>query len=140
MKAWSAYAGAGLLLVVVGVVLAGLASPADARGIRIAVLLAYVLQLIAFAVLVRVRKQPTLFLAGWLGGIAVRFIVVGVSAWWLKRTALLPPVSTMMSMVLAVFVLLLLEPVFLRKVVRRHDAESLAYATGAGEGERRLRH
>ena len=118
--AWTGYALAALI---VTIVLAGsaswLAGSDNVRAVWFAAALAYGLQLAAFALLLALRAQPQLFMAGWLGGMVLRFGVLGVCAYWLGRTAVLPRGTTLISFVGFVFVLLLLEPVFLRWDLRR---------------------
>lgn len=116
MKAWLGYAGAGLVVVATGAGLAMLfVSGRDANAVWFAAGLAWVLQLIAFALLVAVRERTELFLAGWLVGLVLRFGVVGVVAFWLSRSEALPVAPSLMSLVAFVFVLLLMEPLFLRR-------------------------
>ncbi|HUF66222.1 MAG TPA: hypothetical protein VMM17_09610 [Gemmatimonadaceae bacterium] len=116
MRAWLTYAGASLLVAVVGAGLATLFAAASAvRAIWFAALLAWLLQLAAFAALIAVRERSELFLIGWLGGLVLRFGVVGVVAFWLSRSDVLPLAPTLLSLVAFVFVLLLMEPIFLRR-------------------------
>jgi hypothetical protein len=56
-----------------------------------------------------------MFLAGWLVGLVARFAVVGVVAYWLQRTGVLPVEPALLSLVGFLFVLLLMEPLFLRR-------------------------
>ena len=120
LKAWLAYAVAAL--VVIGVA-AGvgtlLVSKAVVPAVWFAAGVAYVLQLIAFAGLVMVRNRAQLFLAGWLIGMALRFGAVGGVAWWLSRSAVLPREAALVSLVGFVFLLLLMEPMFLRWDLRK---------------------
>ena len=120
LKAWMAYAVAAL--VVVGVA-AGVGTLLVSREVAPAVWfaagVAYVLQLIAFAGLVMVRNRAQLFLAGWLIGMALRFGAVGGVAWWLSRSAVLPREAALVSLVGFVFLLLLMEPMFLRWDLRK---------------------
>lgn len=115
MRAWAAYSALGLLIAAGGVIVAGLAAPGSAKAVGFSALLAWLLQVGAFAALVRVRERAQLFMVVWLGGIVLRFGAVGVVAFWVTRTEALPPATTLLSLVAFVFVLLLLEPVFLRK-------------------------
>lgn len=116
MRAWLSYAGAGLVVVLAGAGLATLLVPATAVGaVWFAAWLAWVLQLIAFAGLVAVRERSELFLVGWLSGLVLRFGVVGVVAYWLSRSGVLPLAPALVSLVAFVFVLLLMEPLFLRR-------------------------
>jgi hypothetical protein len=80
--------------------------------------LAYALQLVAFGALVAVRGRNELFLIGWLAGLVLRFAALGVVAFWLSRTPVFPRAAALLSLVTFVFVLLLLEPLFLRRGVQ----------------------
>ena len=120
VKAWAAYAVAALAVTLlaggIGTVVAG----DDAvSAVWFAAALAYGLQLIAFAGLVWVRDRTSLFLAGWIGGMALRFGALGGVAWWLSRSAAFPREAALISLVGFVFVLLLIEPIFLRWDLRR---------------------
>ena len=120
MKVWLRYAGAGFLLVGVGVVVGLLLSTPDVhRAIITAAVVAYLVQLAAFALLLALRDKSNLFLAGWLVGMVLRFGVLGVAAFAVTRSAVLPRNALLLSLVVFVFLLLLLEPVFLRWDLRR---------------------
>jgi hypothetical protein len=116
MSAWAAYAAVTLLLVAL---VAGGATVAlsgeSVRAVWASAGLAWVLQLLAFAGLVAVRERAGLFLAGWLGGMGLRFAALGVVAWWASRTGVLPFQPLLISLVGFLFLLLLLEPVFMRR-------------------------
>ena len=120
MRAWSAYAVVGLMA---SAAIAGIASLAldfeATRAVWISAALAYVLQLAAFAALLKFRSNSQLFMAGWLVGMALRFAVVGLFAWWLANSQTLPRQAALVSLVGFVFVLLVLEPVFLRWDARK---------------------
>ena len=111
-RAWVAYAvaAAGVTALVAGgaLVLTDSAGRAIAAGAG----LALGVQLVAFGLLLAVRDQAHLFLAGWLGGMVVRFGAVGACVY-------LGPRPMVLSLVGVVFVLLMLEPVFLRWDLRR---------------------
>lgn len=116
MKAWGAYAlTATALTAAAGAVTVRLVEPSAVEAVWIGAGTALVVQLLAFAALVAFRDRGVLFLAGWLGGMLLRFGAVGVMAVWLHRTDALPRGAALMSLVGFVFVLLLLEPVFLRR-------------------------
>ncbi|HEX6308103.1 MAG TPA: hypothetical protein VFZ69_07945 [Longimicrobiales bacterium] len=116
MRAWLAYAGVGLMVTVAGAVVATLFIAREAVGaVWFSAGLAYALQLVAFAGLVAVRDRSELFLVGWLAGLVLRFGVVGLMAYWLTRSEVYPVAPALMSLVAFVFVLLLLEPLFLRR-------------------------
>lgn len=120
MRAWTAYA---LTAAVVTAVAAVLISLVGGGGIRSAVWLsagfAFALQTIAFTLLLLVRDRTDLFMAGWLGGLVLRFAAVGGLAFYASRFTSLPLAALLLSLVAFVFLLLLLEPVFLRWDLRR---------------------
>jgi hypothetical protein len=119
VKAWLAYAAAALVVTLAGVLIALLLVGPDAtRAVWFAAALAYMLQLLSFALLVWVRQRNELFLLGWLAGLVLRFGAVGVVAFWLARTPVLPREPALISLVAFVFVLLLMEPLFLRRDLR----------------------
>ncbi len=113
MKAWLSYAGWTALVVLgVVVVVGSLAPPASTSVVWVAGASAYAAQLIAFAALILVRRRPGRFVAGWAGGIALRVLTVGGLAVWV-----LPgegAAVALLSLVGLLFVLMLMEPVFLR--------------------------
>jgi hypothetical protein len=116
VKAWLSYAGAGLVVVLAGAALAMVfVAPRAAGAVWFSAGVAWVLQLIAFAGLIAVRERAELFLVGWLGGLVLRFGVVGLVAFWLTRSAVFPLGPVLVSLVAFVFVLLLMEPLFLRR-------------------------
>ena len=87
---------------------------ADAAGVRLAAVIAWPVQVVAFVILVGGRERVS-FLAGWAGGMAVRFAAVGAAALWVTRGAGPDPASLLLSLVGFVFVLVLMEPLFLRQ-------------------------
>ena len=112
---WLAYALTGLVATTVVAALASALVAADAaRAVWVAAALAYGLQLIAFALLLALRARAEWFLAAWLGGMVLRFGALGLCAYWLSSSSALPRAATLLSLVGFVFMLLLLEPVFLR--------------------------
>lgn len=115
MRTWLLYAGAALVVAVaggaVGAALVGEAS----SGVWLAAALAYTVQLAAFGLLLWARSDSRLFLVGWLGGMLVRMGVVAAVAIWVTRTRAYAPAPTLVSLVMFVFVMLLLEPVFLNR-------------------------
>jgi len=116
VKQWAAYAGLGLLVAAIGIVLAlVVASGETVRAVAFSAVLAWGIQAVAFAALVLVRDRTNLFMVAWLGGIALRFLAVGVVAFWVTRSGTLPPSPTLVSLVAFVFVMLLMEPLFLKK-------------------------
>jgi hypothetical protein len=116
VRAWLTYACASLVVALAGAGLATLFAAGSAvEAVWFAAVLAWVLQLAAFAALIAVRERNDLFLLGWVGGLVLRFGAVGLVAIWLSRSQVLPLGPTLLSLVAFVFVLLLMEPLFLRR-------------------------
>ena len=114
MKALLSYGAAS------AVILAGLAlgvtawvEGAEPSAVWLAAAIAWPVQMAAFFALMRGRQGPG-FVVGWGGGMALRFAAVGVLALWLSRTEAFDPARALVSLVGFVFVLVLLEPLFLR--------------------------
>ena len=118
-----------LLAALVATALVGVGSR---PAVWLAASLAYVLQLIAFGVLLAVRDDPQLFLAGWAGGILLRFGAVGAAAFWVAGRPELPRAETLLSLVAFMMLLLFLEPVFLHP--RRSGGSARTAAGGENEG------
>jgi hypothetical protein len=116
VRAWLTYAAVGLGVAIAGAGLAALLLEAEAaRAVWFSAGVAWVVQLAAFAGLLLVRGRHELFLMGWLVGLVLRFGAVGLVAFWLSRDPVLPLRPALLSLVAFVFVLLLLEPIFLRR-------------------------
>jgi hypothetical protein len=116
VRAWLAYAGAAL------VIAAGLAAVASlflpdlaARAVWLAAGIAWGLQLVAFALLLVAGRNATHFLAGWVAGMLLRFSALAVVAFVVSRRGVLPLDATLVGLVGIMFVLLLIEPWFLRR-------------------------
>jgi hypothetical protein len=111
---------AGLILVVlITIVAVSFQAGSNRRAIVIGAGLAYVVQLIAFAALLAVRDKQHVFMAGWLVGMLLRFGALGLCLFWASRTQTLPAMPLALSLAGFVFLLLMLEPVFLRWDLRR---------------------
>lgn len=120
IRAWRAYAAAALIVTLsLALLITRLVGPAESRAVWFSAALACGLQLPAFAGLLWFRNQAHLLLAGWLIGMALRFGALGGVAWWLSRSAALPREAALLSLVGFVFVLLIMEPIFLRWDLRR---------------------
>lgn len=115
MNAWLAYVLAAAVAVGLAVVGASLFVPDRAvSALWIAAAIAYVVQLLAFAVLLRARgRGERAFLYSWAGGMALRFVTVVAVALWATRFYT-PAAPLLLGLVGFVFVLVLLEPLFLR--------------------------
>jgi hypothetical protein len=119
MSTWVAYAGASLLLVAAAALVCALAlSGAAEAAVWFSAALAWTLQLLAFGGLVAVRHQPTLFTAGWLGGMMLRFMALAALVFFGSSTAAFPLKPLLVSFVTFLFLLVLLESVFLRRGLR----------------------
>ena len=105
-------AGAAVLISLVG-------GSGITRAVWLSAGFAFGLQTVAFAMLLLVRDRTELFMAGWLGGMFLRFAAVGGLAFYASRYTTLPLDALLLSLVAFVFLLLLLEPVFLRWDLRR---------------------
>lgn len=115
MKLWLLYMGVGaVFLALAALVLSALLSPASGPAVWFAAASAWVIQAVAFGALVSVRKRRRRFLWGWVGGVAFRFLAVVVLAFWATRRATFPARPALMTLVAFVFVLVLVEPLFLR--------------------------
>lgn len=119
-RAWTAYSLTAAVVTVVAALLISLVGGAGiARAVWLSAGFAFGLQTVAFAMLLLVRDRAELFMAGWLGGMVLRFAAVGGLAFYASRYTALPLAALLLSMVGFVFLLLLLEPVFLRWDLRR---------------------
>lgn len=91
-----------------------LSSPAR-LGVLVAALVAYLVQLLAFFLLVRFRGDGKRFMVVWMGGTVVRMgVILLVALVVLTRVEGLPPAPTLLALAGFFFGLLLLEPLFLR--------------------------
>jgi hypothetical protein len=113
LNAFFTYAGIGAVLTVLVAVIAS-AMSGQANAIWLGAGLAYVIQLIAFAFLLKLRGHATMFMTAWLAGMILRFGAVALCALWLYKTDALPRGPTLLSLVGILFMLVLLEPLFLR--------------------------
>lgn len=115
MSAWLRYAAVSALIVFalgVGVVL--LVSGADPGSVWLAAATAWVVQLAAFGMLVAGRRRESGFIAGWGGGMALRFVALAGLAMWVTASDIHQPESALLGLIGFVMVLVLIEPLFLR--------------------------
>lgn len=120
MRSYLGYAlsGAGVVALLAG--LLGLALGSDSvRSVWWGAVVAYGVQLVAFAALLWYRDRREAFLAVWAAGILIRLAVVLAGAYWVMRTPALQPAPALLSLAGFLFVLLLMEPVFF--FVRRRE-------------------
>ncbi len=107
------YALTALLVVGLGATgLSLLLEGAGRRGILLAALIAYPVQVVSFGLLVRAREEPARFVFWWGAGIALRVAAVVGAGIASSRLASVQPAALLLSLVGFIFVLLLLEPVF----------------------------
>jgi len=109
-------ATAALVTVLVAYALATWVWPAVPGAVVIAAGVAYIVQVIAFVILS--KSQEGRVLAAWASGTLLRFIAVLVTAFWVARSGLFPTAPVLLSLVGFLFLLSLLEPVFIRLGVR----------------------
>lgn len=115
MTAWIAYAATSVALLVGLAALVGwLAGGERSAGAWVAAAVAGAVQLPAFAALVASRRKGRDFLVSWASGMVLRFAAIAGAAYWVTRQSALDPAVTLVSLVAFVFVLVLLEPAFLR--------------------------
>ena len=109
------YALTALLVVgLVGAALSVVLDDAGRKGVILAALIAYPIQVMAFGVLLRARGEPTRFMVWWGVGVALRVLVVVAVGFASSRLASVGPTALLLSLVGFFFVLLLMEPAFLR--------------------------
>lgn len=111
---------------VLGVAALAAALVLDARslaGVLAAAAVALPVQTLAFAALARTRVGTNAFLAAWVGGTLVRFVVVGFAGWALVTLPGLPPLPTLLGLAGFFFVMLVMEPYFLSSVRLRGMTE-----------------
>jgi hypothetical protein len=89
-------------------------SPSARTGIFVAALVAYLIQMLAFFLLIKFFDDRKRFLLVWVGGTVVRMAVILVAALVLTQADGLPLAPTLLGLAGFFFGLLLLEPLFLR--------------------------
>ncbi len=117
MSKWAVYAAASALLVGATAALVSLTFEAPtSHAIWTGLAVAWLVQALAFAILIAAaRRQPRLVVAGWTAGTFLRLAVLTLLAWLtLAGILALPAEPTLIALVIALFALLLLEPVFFR--------------------------
>lgn len=115
MRALLAYAGVTTCVLVLAA--GGLSlwlEPAGMRSVWLAAVVAWVVQVASFGMLVAADGDGGRFMVGWAGGMALRMAAVVALAVWAVRFGDLPAAPLLLSLVGFVFVLVLIEPLFLR--------------------------
>jgi hypothetical protein len=115
MKAWLRYAAvSALVLLALALGVAFVIPGTQPSAVWLAAAVALVAQLVAFGALLVGRRRVAGFVAGWGGGMAIRFAAVGGMAVWVSLTDGHHPETALLSVVGFVMVLALIEPVFMR--------------------------
>lgn len=115
MSAATRYAASGIAIVgLANLLLWPWLDPAARSGVLIAGLVALLVQVVAFALLLRYRGRLTGFLAVWAGGTLVRMSVLAVVAIFAVRGGGGRGASMLLALAGFFFGLLLLEPLFFR--------------------------
>jgi hypothetical protein len=115
MTAWWRYAGASALIVVfLALVVLLVVGGSDPPSIWLGAAVAWVVQLVAFAVLLVGRRHQVGFVAGWGGGMALRFLALAGMAIWVTVSDTHHAESALLSLIGFVMVLVLIEPLFLK--------------------------
>ncbi|UCC73412.1 MAG: hypothetical protein JSV86_02270 [Gemmatimonadota bacterium] len=117
MKKWAIYVGTAAAFVGLPALLISFMSEPPARsGIWAGLAAAWLVQAAAFAILIAAtRRRAKLVVAGWVAGTLLRLVMVGLVAWLTLGGILrLPAEPTLVALVIALFGLLLLEPVIFR--------------------------
>ncbi len=114
MKSFGMFAIVGSsVIAVAGAILATLyGGAAERRAIGTSALIAFVVQLIAFAIIRLSAKENVV--AGWGVGAILRFLVFVTYALVIVKALALPAGAAMVSMALFLFVSTLVEPLFLK--------------------------
>ncbi|MDH3271805.1 MAG: hypothetical protein OEN56_10750 [Gemmatimonadota bacterium] len=87
---------------------------AGRNGVLLAAAIALPVQIIAFAILFRFREGVNGFLAAWVGGTALRMLVIAGVSFAVIRSGMQGAVPMLLALAGFFFGLLLLEPVFFR--------------------------
>lgn len=115
MRALGRYAGFGL--VGIGVIIAALwpfLDEASRLGVLAAAAIAYPVQVVAFGMLLRAKREPERFLLWWGLGILIRMGVVIAVGIVVSSTEVLPPAATLLGVAGFFFGMLLMEPAFFK--------------------------
>ena len=88
--------------------------PTSGGGVWVAAGLAHVVQLVAFAALTMSRGSGIGWLVAWGGGTLLRLLAVLSTALWVGASGRFPAAPTLLSLAGFLFLLMLLEPMFLR--------------------------
>ena len=115
MTAWISYAATSMVLMVgLAAGVGWLVGPERSAGVWLAAAVATAVQLPAFAALVVSRRKGRDFVISWASGMLLRFAAIAGAAYWVTRATNLDGGVTLLSLVGFVFLLVLVEPAFLR--------------------------
>jgi hypothetical protein len=115
MKAVVWFGGVVILIVVVCGALLSIpfSQPEERRAIETSAVIALIVQLFAF-VIARMVSGPN-FLAGWITGVALRFVTLIAYAFVGVKLFGMPPAAALISLVIFLFISTLVEPKLLTK-------------------------
>lgn len=109
---YAATGGAGIALIVAA--LWPILDAPGRTGVLLAAAVAYPVQALAFWALRRYRGQQNAFLAAWVGGTALRMVVIGIVAFAVVRSQMDGAVVMLLALAGFFFGLLLLEPLYFK--------------------------
>lgn len=119
MKALGLYALVAAALVAVVAAVALIVDRAAGPAIAWMGGLAWAVQVVLFLPLVATRGRGKAFFAAWGAGTLARFGVLGLAAWGISRSGVLPIAPSLLALAGFLFALLLMEPMFFRMGLRR---------------------
>jgi hypothetical protein len=115
VRGWLGYAIVSaviLALLTAGVVL--VVPGTHSGSVWLAAVVAFAVQLAAFALLIAARRREHGFVAGWGGGMLLRFAAVAAMAGWVTVTEGYQAESALLGLIGFIMVLVLIEPLFLK--------------------------
>jgi hypothetical protein len=107
-----------IVVVLAAVLVAGWVAPAAGAGVWLAAGVAYLVQAVAFAVLMLARGSGLGWVGAWGGGTFLRLLAVLGATLWVAGSERASAVPILLSLVGFLFLLLMLEPVFFRPGMR----------------------
>lgn len=117
MKRVMRFVAAAAVLIVLAAFLLGLLFrlPGDERAIRISAVIAFAVQVFAFAIVLTVAGTGTNVFPAWGLGMLLRLAALAVMALWLVKALGLRAESALISLAAFLFITTLVEPLALRR-------------------------
>ncbi len=122
MRIWSTYSALASAMVFSGLGIAASLAPEHAGAFLLAGLVALGVQLIAFAPVVALRRQPYMLLAAWAGGVLLRMGALLVVGLWLVGGGPYAATPALLALAATLTVLAMIEPLALRRAARSSAA------------------